>query len=134
MIYVAGPYVGGAGSEDTVINVRNAIRVGREILETRQAVPFVPHGFHFWHFLEPGPRELWIEGDLDYLPHCDALVRLPGASKGTDEEVRIMREELERPVFELEHPTLDKAVYGWITEQSNARLREHGFRPRGFRG
>lgn len=39
--------------------------------------------------LFPRPDEFWLELDNQFLSCCAAVLRLPGASKGADEEVRL---------------------------------------------
>lgn len=92
-VYVAGPYTKG----DVAMNVRAAIEAADRILKAGH-VPFLPHLTHFWHLVCPGPYEQWIDFDLKWLPVCDALVRLPGESRGADGEVAAA-EELGLPVF-----------------------------------
>jgi hypothetical protein len=83
-IYVAGPYTKG----DVAVNVRNAIDMAHRLANLGYW-PFVPHLSHFWHMLRPRPYEFWCELDNVFLPHCDALLRLPGESKGADAEVKL---------------------------------------------
>ena len=81
-VYVAGPYTQG----DVAVNVRAAMAAGSELMDHGYA-PYVPHFTHFQHMLFPRPYEDWIEQDNQFLPCCDALLRLPGDSKGADVEV-----------------------------------------------
>jgi hypothetical protein len=81
-VYIAGPYSQG----DVAINVRNAYLAAHTLADAGFA-PFVPHHTHFWHLLFPRPYEDWIRLDLAFLPCCDALLRLQGASAGADMEV-----------------------------------------------
>jgi hypothetical protein len=60
--------------------------------------PFVPHGTHFWHMLFPRPYEFWLDLDNQFLPFCEAIYRLPGASSGADKEV-LRAQQLNIPVF-----------------------------------
>jgi hypothetical protein len=92
-VYVAGPYTQG----DVAINVRNAYAAADQLANAGIA-PFVPHHTHFWHLLFPRPYEEWLKLDLAFLPSCDALLRLPGASNGADGEVAAARA-LGIPVF-----------------------------------
>lgn len=92
-VYVAGPYTKG----DVAVNVRNAIRAANDLADLGFA-PFVPHFTHFWHMLHPRPYEFWLELDNQFLPHCDAVLRLPGESGGADKEVALART-LGLPVF-----------------------------------
>jgi hypothetical protein len=83
-IYIAGPYTKG----DVAVNVRNAFKAADELANLGFA-PFVPHATHFWHMLFPRPYEFWLRLDNEFLPFCDAVLRLPGASNGADEEVKL---------------------------------------------
>lgn len=80
-VYVAGPYTKG----DVAVNVKNAIEAGTALLKAGHT-PFIPHLFHFWHLHEPQPYETWTRMDLVWLEFCEALVRLPGESSGSDAE------------------------------------------------
>lgn len=81
-VYIAGPYTKG----DVAMNVRAAIEAGDRVLKAGH-VPFIPHLTHFWHMICPGPYGQWIKLDLEWLPCCGALLRLPGESSGADGEV-----------------------------------------------
>ena len=84
-IYVAGPISVG----DIDAHVKKAIDVGNLLIEKGYA-PFVPHldifadraglaGTHRY--------ECSLEVDFSFISVCDALLRLPGYSKGADREV-----------------------------------------------
>jgi hypothetical protein len=103
-VYVAGPYTKG----DVALNVRAAIEAADRLLKAGY-VPFLPHVTHFWHLVCPGPYEQWIAYDLEWLPSCQALVRLPGESAGADGEVARARE-LGIPVFEGVEAFLNRAA------------------------
>ncbi len=92
-VYIAGPYTKG----DVALNVRTAIEAANRVLRGGH-VPFVPHLYHFWHLLCPGPYVQWTALDLAWLEVCDAIIRLPGDSKGADGEVA-RAIELHIPVF-----------------------------------
>jgi hypothetical protein len=85
-VYVAGPYTKG----DVVINVRKAIEAADQLAALGH-YPFIPHLSHFWHLVAPHKYLFWIEQDLAWLNKCDALLRLPGESKGADLEVATAR-------------------------------------------
>src|SRR5215471_2791117 len=93
-IYVAGPYTKG----DVAVNVRNAYEAANRLADLGFA-PFVPHATHFWHILFHRPHEFWLELDREFLPFCEAVLRLPGPSSGADEEVSLAHD-LNIPVFE----------------------------------
>ncbi len=81
-VYVAGPYTKG----DVAVNVRNAIAAANELLDAG-FYPYLPHLTHFWHLVCPREYEDWMRLDLEFLPQCEALLRLPGESSGADREV-----------------------------------------------
>jgi len=92
-VYIAGPYTRG----DVAVNVRAALSAANTLADAGYA-PFVPHLTHFWHLLFPHPYEFWMDLDLAFLPCCQAVLRLPGASDGADAEVA-KAQELGMPVF-----------------------------------
>lgn len=81
-IYIAGPYTAG----DVALNVRQAVLAGLEIHQAGH-VPFIPHLFHFAHFLCPQDYAVWCALDLQWLKACHCVVRLPGDSPGADREI-----------------------------------------------
>lgn len=92
-VYVAGPYTKG----DVAVNVRNAITAANDLADLG-LVPFIPHLTHFWHLLYPREYAFWCEYDNQFLPFCQAVLRLPGESSGADKEVELA-ESLNIPVF-----------------------------------
>ncbi len=86
-IYVAGPYTEG----DTLTNVKNAIHAG-ETLFSHGFYPYVPHLNHLWEIYHTHTHEEWLSMDREWLELCDAVVRLPGESKGADIECEWARE------------------------------------------
>lgn len=81
-VYVAGPLSTG----DRRANVQKAMDVGRELIQAGFA-PLVPH---LTDFLDPTDAlgwETWIDVDLVWVAVSDALLRLPGDSRGADREV-----------------------------------------------
>ena len=92
-IYIAAPYTKG----DVAVNVRNAFDAANTLADLGFA-PFVPHFTHFWHMLFPRPYKFWLDLDLEFLPCCQAVLRLPGDSQGADGEVAAAKK-LGIPVF-----------------------------------
>lgn len=92
-VYVAGPYTKG----DVAVNVRNAYEAANRLADLGFA-PFVPHATHFWHVIFPRPYDFWLALDNEFLPFCNAVLRLPGESNGADQEV-LLAERLSIPVF-----------------------------------
>ncbi len=68
---------------------RKARNEGLSHAATEAHAPFVPHLTHFWHMLFPRSYEDWLDQDNQYIPVCEALVRLPGESSGADKEVAL---------------------------------------------
>ena len=83
-IYVAGPYA----HPDPVVNTRRACLVG-DVLRSAGFAPYVPHTTLLWHAISPHDEQFWYDLDIDWLLKCDALVRIPGESVGSDHEVAI---------------------------------------------
>jgi hypothetical protein len=93
-IYVAGPYTIG----DVALNVRAAVDAGEALLKAGFA-PYVPHLSHFWHMLHPHTYVEWLAFDREWLRSCDALLLLPGESKGAEDEAQTAYN-MRIPVFE----------------------------------
>ncbi len=92
-IYVAGPYSTG----DPETNVYKAIETANAIADLGFA-PYIPHFTHFWHLRFPRPYEFWLDLDNQFLPFCDAILRIPGKSSGADKEVELAAR-LGKPTF-----------------------------------
>ena len=82
-VYIASPYSIG----DKLTNVRASLEVAN-ILMDKGFVPYAPLLNHFQDEIFPRPEKDWLEFDIHWLHKCDALLRLPGESKGADEEAR----------------------------------------------
>ena len=81
-VYVAGPYAIG----DVLANVRAAVLAGDRLLSAGHT-PYVPHLNHYWDAIVERPTADWLAFDTEWLAVCDALIRLPGESVGSDNEV-----------------------------------------------
>ena len=92
-IYIASPYNIG----DKLTNVKKSLEAAN-ILMDKGFVPYAPLLNHFQDEMFPRPEKEWLEFDLRWLHKCDALLRLPGESKGADEEVLIAKK-IRIPVF-----------------------------------
>jgi len=93
-VYVAGPISGGG---DISWNIDQAIVAGQRLWEAG-FVPFIPHLDARWQYLFPKGRREWLSYDRHWLALCDVLLRLPGASPGSDQEVA-WAEQLSLPVY-----------------------------------
>ena len=98
IIYVSAPYSLG----DVSVNIRRACLAGDELLR-KGHYPLIPHLTHLWHLISPKAYNEWLAIDLVLLTMCDAILRLPGESRGADLEI----EEAERLCmiiyYSLEH-------------------------------
>lgn len=83
LVFVSGP-LNSSGSVDD--NIRNACLVGHYLIE-RGFVPYVPHLSFFWNMMHKRDEGYWMEHDKRVILHCVAVLRLPGESRGADEEV-----------------------------------------------
>ena len=82
-IYIASPY--SIGEKHS--NVLNQIYAA-DVLMNLGYNPFLPLLSHYQDFHCHRPEEDWIKNDLIWLASCDAVLRLPGLSKGADAEVK----------------------------------------------
>lgn len=81
-IYVAGPITVG----NQAVNVRRAVDACEELFQLGYA-PYCPHLSFFWEYVAPHSHAEWLDYDFSWLFVCDAVLRLPGESKGADQEV-----------------------------------------------
>ncbi len=92
-IYIAGPYTIGEVAQ----NVKNSMDTANELIVLGYA-PVCPHLTHFLHMNNWQPYDKWLEIDAEYVKVSDAVLRIPGESKGADKEVELA-ESLDIPVF-----------------------------------
>jgi len=83
-VYIASPYTIG----DQARNVRRQMDVFEELANIEGVAPFAPLLYHFQHMVHPRTELQWLELDREWVKTCDALIRLPGESKGADMEVQ----------------------------------------------
>jgi hypothetical protein len=96
LVYCAGPYSG-----DVDGNVNRAIDTWNRLKATGIVTPFLPHLSHYIDKRHPGSYEHWMGYCFDMVDKCDALLRMPGMSPGSDREVARARE-IGIPVFNAE--------------------------------
>lgn len=96
-VYIAGP-MRGSGTTHSDENIQAGIAAYRRVLLAGHA-PFCPH---LNHYADPHYEHLrvehWLYFDRAWISRCQALIRLPGASVGADQEVAWARE-FGLPVF-----------------------------------
>ena len=81
-VYVSGPLSLGGKLE----NVFRAINAGCQLVQLGFA-PLIPHLTYFADPEDELGYGAWLEVDLAWLPQAAAVLRLPGESKGADQEV-----------------------------------------------
>jgi len=96
-VYIASPYT--VGNKEK--NVWKSIEVAEELIEIGY-VPFLPLLSHYWHIGSPHDYDYWMELDTDWLLKCDLVLRLPGESKGADQEVKRAIEERIAVVYSVD--------------------------------
>jgi len=94
LVYIAGPYT----NPEPVENTRKAIDAWKVLVDAGY-LPFVPHLTLLVQLVYPHDPDFWYALDIDFLEHCDVLLRLPGESWGADREVEFCKER-GIPVFE----------------------------------
>lgn len=92
-VYIAGPYSKG----DVAENVHKALETWHTLKDLGFS-PYCPHLTHFLHLHKPRPYTEWLEYDKDWLPSCDAILRIAGDSTGADSECQLAKE-CQIPVF-----------------------------------
>lgn len=98
VIYVAGPFRG-PSAWDIECNIRRAEALSLEVWRLGHAA-MCPHT-NTRFFQNAAPDEVWLQGDLELLRRCDAVILTPDwkRSSGATAEVQYANEQ-NIPVFE----------------------------------
>lgn len=83
LVYIAAPYTKG----DQVANCRVAMQMWEGLRHAGRVTPICPHWSAYQQLLTPLEHHEWLAYDFELISRCDALLRLPGESKGADQEV-----------------------------------------------
>ena len=86
LVYVAGAYTAD-DLEGIELNVAKAMDVGDRLEDSGLCYVVIPHLSHFRHQRKERSYEHGMAADFRQLRSCDALLRMPGPSKGADREV-----------------------------------------------
>jgi len=86
-VYIASPYTIG----DVAVNVKVQMDVADKLIGLG-FVPFVPLYSHFQHMMHPRPYHVWMDLCKEWVTVCDCVLRLPGESKGADDECKVAKE------------------------------------------
>lgn len=84
LVYIAGPITKG----DKMENLAQAIKAWNQVADHPLLCPVCPHTSILAEMTKARPHEDWMAIDLPILSKCDFLLRLPGESKGADQEVK----------------------------------------------
>jgi len=98
LVYIAGPYRA-ANRWEEECNVRKAEAIGFSVA-VLGAYPIIPHANTRPYFGDAQRAEFWLEGTLELMRRCDAVVMVEGWEKS--EGARVEKDEAERlgiPVF-----------------------------------
>lgn len=95
-VYISGPML---TSGNPYLNVRDGVRAGSTLMR-KGYLPFVPHLTAVWEMAshEEFGRDDWMGLDFEYVRMSDAVLRLPGDSRGADEECALAKS-LNIPVY-----------------------------------
>jgi hypothetical protein len=122
LVYIAGPYT----HPDPVTNTRRMVRIADALIPLG-VTPLVPHMTLLWHMMRPRSYDFWLDYDLQLVERCDALLRVPGNSRGADAEV-IHARELSIPVLEPSGGRIGDcvgAVRDWILNSFEEHTLDH---------
>lgn len=99
LVYIAGPFRGSHAWE-IECNIRRAETLALGVARMPGLFPVCPHTMGRY-YSGAAPDEVWLEGDLELLRRCDAVLLVPGweRSSGTRAEVAEAHR-LSIPVFE----------------------------------
>jgi hypothetical protein len=83
LVYVAGPFRAVSsyipGHQDMFAvqeNIMAAMKLGLEVARIAGAFPVIPHA-NTMFFTAAAPDEVWLNGDLEMLRRCDAILMTP---------------------------------------------------------
>lgn len=111
LVYLAGPFT----YPDCIENTHVAMKFANDIYDTNVALPFTPHLSMFEHFLRPKPISYWYDRDIEYLEHCQGLIRMPGISVGADNEVSWCKEN-DLPYYLLKKLEITDELQKWLVD------------------
>lgn len=78
VVYIAGPYNHPDYLHGVQENITRASRIALEYWRRGWAVVCPHMNTSGFHHAKDVPRETWIQGDLEILSRCDAILMIPG--------------------------------------------------------
>jgi nucleoside 2-deoxyribosyltransferase len=112
-IYIASPYSIG----NSLDNVERQIDAAENLLNAG-ICPVIPLFSHYHHVKYPHDYETWMRVDFEKIRRADAVLRLPGKSRGADREI-VFAISLNKPVFYRIKDVLNfqRGVFVWEIDQ-----------------
>lgn len=120
VIYVAGPFRG-PSHWAIAENIRNAERLALEVWKLGAAA-ICPHA-NTAHFQDAAPDQVWLEGDLELLRRCDAIIVTDDWGRSTGARAEVAEaERLNKPVF----LTLEDLAF-WLNVRDGINAQADGY-------
>jgi hypothetical protein len=94
-VYICAPYTLPAGQQ--LQNVEKSMKAFEELANLGYN-PYNPILNHYQDQFAVRPYDSWMRLDAEWLALCDCFLRLPGESRGCDEEIKLARK-LNMPIF-----------------------------------
>ncbi len=116
-VYIAGPYT----HPDPVENSHKAIEVADSFVSLG-FIPIIPHLTLMWHLVTIRPPQFWYDYTAELLKRCDLVYRMPGKSKGGDEEVALAKELGIPVIFEI--PDTGKANIYQLQKRTHPLMKQ----------
>lgn len=107
-VYLAGPLTKPEpfANVGMAIHAAERIRAVTAVLSQWDVKIYVPHLMTLWQLVHPADYAIWMDECLGWVEQCNALVRIPGESSGSDREVLHARS-CGIPAFAGSHPIED---------------------------
>lgn len=114
VIYVCGPFRG-ANSWEMECNIRRAETLALQVWQAGAAC-ICPHA-NTRFYQNAAPDSIWLDGDLEILRRCDAVVATSNweQSQGARVEVAMAHNTLDIPVFLATADRLPPDFFSWVS-------------------
>lgn len=118
LVYVAGPFRAASsyvpGHQDMFAvqeNIMAAMKLGLEVARTPGLFPVIPHA-NTMFFTAAAPDQVWLDGDLEMLARCDAILMTPDWQRSSGARAEhVFAADRNIPIFY----TMD-SLREWITQ------------------
>lgn len=97
VVYIASAYTIG----DPVANVNRQLDAADRLIDLGYC-PMIPLLSHYQHIRHERDWRVWMQQSIEKLRRCDALLRLPGESKGANIEEELARQWLMPVAYSVE--------------------------------